>query len=178
MFTATHPLTPPTPSARAASATQRAWLAELPVQSRRIRVADDDLAGALAEVALPLLTAPLVLGTIGSLHVIEPFSREPRSSSWAGRARLVGRGPRLVRSARVHLTVGVHADGVHELWLRPVARSPHHWGVRRLRRHIALARLAADELERRIQAAARPPVRPEIEAHLAARQALEVLRAA
>jgi hypothetical protein len=65
--------------------------------------------------------------------------------SWHATARLLNRRGRTV--ARLDVEIGIGAPGV-SIQVRPLARHPHRWGARRVRRYFALAHSAADEFER------------------------------
>lgn len=90
------------------------------------------------------------LGGEGSLQLHGPFEVRGRSSpvTWQVRGRLLGRGPRLVRYARVEIEVTPWSDRACELRVRPVARRPMTWGGRRQERYFAAAHAASDHLLR------------------------------
>lgn len=143
--------------------TARPSLSELTVLTRLLRVAPAQAGGAIAEATLPLTAGPTPLAGSDQIELIEPFApAEGTASAWTARARLGRRSP-LQRSVRVELSVSASSASTCHLVVRPATRSPHAWGVRRLRRYFDLAHLAADDLERRIGRAARaersePPI--------------------
>lgn len=140
--------------------TRRATIGDLVVVTRLITVDMDRLGFALAGATAPPMPPAIPLGDAGALVVTEPFRRvDGTRAAWRASGRLYGRGPRLARYTRVELEVSAWSDKASELVLRPVNRSPHHWGLRGLRRYTALAHLAADELERRL----RHPLRARVE---------------
>lgn len=135
----------------------RPWVGDLVVMARRIRLDADVVAEALAGASTTLSETPLDLGEEGRLQLLTPFSSvEHSETSWNARARLHGHRHRLHRSTSVHITISTWSSDACELWLRPTARAPQIWGIRRLRRYLTLANLAADELERRLGSWSRP----------------------
>lgn len=103
----------------------------------------------------------LPLGTSGRLQLTEPFAVVAgRPGRWRTRARLHGRGPRLVPYTRVVVEITPWSPDTSELRLRPVSRSPHAWGIGRLRRYLRLAPLAADAVAAHLLDAAAALVDP------------------
>src|SRR4051794_21628070 len=94
------------------------------------------------------------LGDVGRLHMDGPFEVRGRSSpvTWAASGRLYGRGPRLVRYARIEIEITPWCDRSCELRVRPVARRPASWGGRRQDRYFALAHRSSDQLLRLLTA--------------------------
>jgi|GEM_PF-6288497 hypothetical protein len=89
----------------------------------------------------------LPLRTHGRFELVTGFSAVPGvRGRWRARARLHGRGLRLVPYARVDIEITPWSPDASELRLRPVSRSPHAWGIGRLRRYLRLAPVAADAL--------------------------------
>ena len=66
--------------------------------------------------------------------------------SWKAPARLVGRGPSVVRAARVEVEIIAWADDLLEVTVRSNARHVLTWGERRERRYFALAHEAASRV--------------------------------
>lgn len=89
----------------------------------------------------------LDLGPVGRLRLDEPFvAADDDPGCWRARGRVIGRGPRLARYARVEVVLQPWSADTHQL--RIVPRSPFlpRWGVRRRRRYYDLAHAAADRL--------------------------------
>lgn len=129
----------------------------LVVVSRLIKVPTEDIDAALRAHG----TAPIDLDGAGSLVLTAPLTWSERTRSWGGRGRLQGRGLRLPTSfTRVEIEVSAWSDRASELSLRPVARSPHRWGLRRLRRYLDLAHRAADALDGALRHPIAVPVVP------------------
>jgi hypothetical protein len=89
------------------------------------------------------------LGPPGELSFESPFLRSgPRGEHWTAQARLHPTGRWFARPIRISVTFVLWGADFGELLIRPTAR-PHTWSAARLERYGALARLAADRLERR-----------------------------
>jgi hypothetical protein len=99
----------------------------------------------------------LQLGPGGVLRIDKPFSAMPSdpTRAWQATGRLYGRGPRIVRYARVELEIAAWSDDASELRLLPVARHLTRWGTRRHRRYFTLAHDGADFILELLTAAAR-----------------------
>lgn len=138
------PITPPTPA-------HDLRISDLVGISQLVAVRRSHLAPILAAVSGDG-TADLALSDVGRLRFVTPFAPvRSTSDRWAASARLYGRGPRLARYARVEVEVAPWSHHASELRIRPTARAPHAWGVRRLHRYLDLSRLAADELTARFR---------------------------
>jgi hypothetical protein len=122
-------------------------IVELVGVSRVLAVADDRLAATLATIDPGL---PHQVGDAGRMTFLTPFEPGSSPGHWRARARLHGRGPRLVPYATVELDVWPWSRDASEVHVRPVARAPHAWGVRRLRRYLTLAPLATEALVQRL----------------------------
>ena len=74
--------------------------------------------------------------------------------SWKAPARLVGRGPSVVRFARVEVEIIEWADDLLEVTVRSSARHVLTWGERRERRYYSLAHHAASHVASALSTAA------------------------
>ena len=136
-------------------------LSTLVVVSRLIKVPIDDIGPALGgDGAVGRGTAPIALDGAGSLVLTTPFTWAERTRTWRGQGRLYGRGLRLTRFTRVEIEVTAWSRQASDVSLRPVARSPHTWGLRRLRRYLDLAHRAAEVLDRALARPAGVPAEP------------------
>jgi len=119
------------------------------VVSRLIKVPIDEIGPALGGDGTGARgTAPIALDGAGSLMLTTPFTWADRTRTWRGHGRLYGRGLRLTRFTRVEIEVSAWSNEASDVSLRPLARSPHTWGLRRLHRYLDLAHRAVDELGR------------------------------
>jgi hypothetical protein len=133
----------------------------LVVVSRLIKVPIDEISPALGgDRTTGRATAPIALDGAGSLALMTPFTWAERTRTWRGRGRLYGRGLRLARFTRVEIEVSAWSNEASHVALRPLARSPHTWGLRRLRRYLDLAHRAVDELERTLRRPIAVPLQP------------------
>ncbi len=134
-------------------------IGDLVTVSRLVTVPIDKVGTVLGDG--PAWPGPLALdlGDAGTLELTDPFTQEPReATTWRAEARLRGRGLRLARYTRVQLEVSAWSEGASQLVMRPVARSPHTWGSRRLRQYFDLSHQAADQLELGLRRLVRVPV--------------------
>lgn len=91
----------------------------------------------------------VVLSQLGRMIFDSTFERLEfgGTAMWHTRARLVGRGPRVCRYARVEVELTPWSVTATELRIAPRSRCVHLWGVRRRRRYWLLAHRAASVLK-------------------------------
>jgi hypothetical protein len=87
------------------------------------------------------------------------FPDEWSGESACAKARLLRRERHLERTCRIELEIGAWTTQLCELRVRPAAHHIERWTGRRQRRYFALAHLCADDIVRRIGAAARDRAR-------------------
>ena len=96
-----------------------------------------------------MLPTTIPLGDAGALEVTEPFQPDPGTRGRLACSRSSPAAPAYGARTRVEIALSAWAGRASELVVRPVSRSPHHWGQRRLGRYRRLAPLLADEIVRR-----------------------------
>jgi hypothetical protein len=91
----------------------------------------------------------VVLSGVGSMIFVSKFERQEigDTAMWHALARLVGRGPRVCRYARIEVQLIPWSATATELRITPRSRCVHLWGVRRRRRYWLLAHRAASVLK-------------------------------
>lgn len=131
--------------------------ATLEVVTRRINQPSTRVAQVLLDSTVFGAGDVVQLGPSGVLRIDKPFSVMPSgpTRAWHTTGRLYGRGPRIVRYARVELEIAAWSDGASELRLIPIARHLTQWGTRRQRRYFRLAHAGADVVLELLTAAVR-----------------------
>ena len=120
---------------------------EVLVVRRRANVTPEQVRTRLDELAASPLSRVGSLRGGGWFELTEP----PRPTgvgrpTWRGRARLHGEGLRLVLFTRVDIEITATSSRSCAIAVRPVARTPLHWGPRRLRRYLTQAPVLGDLL--------------------------------
>lgn len=120
--------------------------------SRRVDRPPSRVGSMLSHPATTNRLRSVELASRGRLE-LGPFAPVPGAArGWRAAGRLVVRGPRLVRHARISVSVTAWTSGACEVRLEPFARRPLTWGARRQRRYFGLAHDAADLLWRILSA--------------------------
>lgn len=137
------PILPPTPQSSP-------HVIELVGVSRVLAVPTDHLPATLAGLDAG---TTISAGRAGRLVFDTPFEPASTPGRWRARARVHLRGARLVPHARVELELSPWGEGASDLHVRPLARRPQAWGIRRLRRYLASAPLATEALIEQLERA-------------------------
>ena len=128
---------------------------EIEVVSRRVNLLPLQVRELLIDTTVLPAGMAFGLDSVGAWRLDTPFA----AHEWYGEpvcanASVLCRPHRLERSCRVEIEVAAWSARSCELRLRPASRHIELWSGRKLRRYFALAHLCADDIVRRLDAAA------------------------
>ncbi len=136
------------------------YWSELEVVSRRVNLPPRPVQELLFDATVFPAGATFDIGGFEAWRLDGAFLPDECSGESAcAKARLVRREHRLERTYRIELEIGVWTTRLCELRVRPATHHIEGWTGRKQRRYFALAHLCADDIVRRIGAAARDRAR-------------------
>ena len=121
---------------------------EFDVITRRIDRPPEALARVLNHPGMLPVHEDVSVGRRGSLRLDKPFEHLEVDDAdvWETTGRVIGRGPRIARYARVEVVIAPWSNAAYQLRVLPRSRFLPRWGQHRQRRYFDLAHAAADRL--------------------------------